>query len=199
MKYLILLVLFLLPSSAQAQRMNESCWPDGLCIFERERRHGQIEFWVENRSERDSWVRIDFTDLYNWRSDRRIPFTGLFKARETKRALRLTKPSPQEVSRKRRRTTRKNVPIHEPRCIENVGCVAVSFDEHEIVFNFANTTEQRRLVTIVLSETEHIRVPKRPLEEVIKPGDTDEVGRVRIEDIWGSWQYNYTFTAEPAS
>jgi hypothetical protein len=179
--------------------MNERCWPDGLCIFERERRHGQIEFWVENRSEQDAWVRIDFTDLYNWRSDKRLPFTGLFGARQTTRALRLTKPAPQEVSRKRYRTTRQNVPIHEPRCIEDVGCVAVSFDDKEMVFAFANVSDERRRVTVTLFDTEYIRTPKRPLEEVIKPGDTDEIGRVRIEDIWSSWRYNYRFTAIPES
>ncbi|MFT5515227.1 MAG: hypothetical protein ACI80V_001349 [Rhodothermales bacterium] len=179
--------------------MNESCWPDGLCVFERENRPGQIEFWVENRSERDSWVRIDFTDLYNWRSNERLPFTGLFTAGKSKRALRLTKPSPQEVSRKRRRTTRLLVPVPEAACVEEVGCVSVSFDDKDIVFTFTNVSEQRRLVTITLTRAELLRVPDRPIQEMIKAGDADEVGRVRIEDIWGAWRYGYTFTADPAS
>ncbi|MFT5142141.1 MAG: hypothetical protein ACI80V_002415 [Rhodothermales bacterium] len=77
--------------------------------------------------------------------------------------------------------------------------MSVSFDDEEIVFTFTNVSGQRRLVTVTLTTVELLRLPDRPLQEMIKAGDADEVARVRIEDVWGSWRYGYTFTAKPAS
>ncbi|MBO6575053.1 MAG: hypothetical protein JJ896_06550 [Rhodothermales bacterium] len=200
MKYLpLLLIVLVLPIDALAQRMNESCWPQGVCIYEREQRRGRIDYMLENRSERDAWVLIEMTDLYNYRSTKRLPVTTLIRAGESTMAFRLTKSSPQEVSRKRRRSRLLWAPVPEPYCIDSVGCVTVEFEERDIVYRFFNRSAVARDVEITINELEALKLPKKGLRKTVLAGEDEVIGKVRIKDVWGSWNYGYRVSANPAS
>ncbi|NNE70642.1 MAG: hypothetical protein HKN29_09810 [Rhodothermales bacterium] len=182
---------------AEAQRRNESCNPVGICVFEREIRAGQIDFFVENRTEREIAVEISFTDLYNWRSSRRLPYTKTYKAGRTQRALRLTKPSPQETSRKRWRWKWRYIFEKQSNCGENGSCVELEMDDDELVYSFVNGTSQDLEVELTLMGEANLVKPDGPIIVACPPSEKTELARVRVRDIWSSYDRGYRIDTRP--
>ena len=194
------LLALLLPLDVLAQRGAESCYPEGICVFEREGRRGMIDMFVENRTERPIVVELEFTDLYNYRSSRSLPHTGVYEAGKTKRALRLSKSSSFETSRRRWRWKWRYAQETRTVCDQDRGtCMETSLDDNEVVYTYKNPTGQALLVELTFNSSENLVLPDHPVQVVVSAVDEVEVARVKIQDLWSRYDYSYRIKVTPVS